>query len=69
MTPCADYQEHPEFKAFETLDDDVRQEKSQLPLELLKFIVQSGFDVVRYVCVYGDIQGVSLQYMCSRRGG
>ena len=51
-----DFQTHSDFKAFENLDDDVRQEKYQVPLDLLRFIVQSGYAVIR--CVQTCGQGV-----------
>ena len=46
---CVDFRSHSDFKAFENLEDDVRQEKCQVPMDLIRFIVQSGFDVVRCV--------------------
>ena len=57
---CVDFQSHSDFKAFENLADDVRLEKCQLPMDLLRFVVQSGFDVVR--CVR---RGVESAVLCS----
>jgi len=60
-----DFRTHSDFKAFENLDDDVRQEKYQVPLDLLRFIVQSGCAVIRCVQTCGhEVEGQSL---CSCR--
>lgn len=61
MCILVDFKSHSDFKAFENLDDDVRQEKCQLPLDLLRFIVQSGFDVLRYVWAGKEWR---VQYTC-----
>jgi Ca2+-binding EF-hand superfamily protein len=41
------YRDHPHFRPYEDLDDDTKEEKKGLPLDLLKFISFSGYNIVR----------------------
>ena len=59
-----DYKDHPNFKTFEDLDDDVKEDMKNLPLDLLKFINFSGYSVVRWV--RQDLGGYHMYPPCAQ---
>ena len=67
------YRDHPHFRPYEDLDDDTKEEKKGLPLDLLKFISFSGYNIVRYVqylqcmyvCMYSVCMYVQCKYVCA----